>query len=136
MHIECGRIEIEHYGLFPEAEPAESTSDHIIYTIVKGLLDVYCGRLDEHGMLTDFSKSHHSFLEFKITPPVLDPVSCAPLDDHVYRVLLKLTTEKPSSNILLNHGNLGRTIEQRLKEAKELLVFVCVDCPIVVENGK
>lgn len=110
MHVECGRVEIEHYGLLPEAEPTESTSDHIIYAIVKSLLDIYSGRLDEHSMLTDLGKSHHSFLEFKIAPPVLDSVSCAPLDDHVYRVLLKLTTEEPRSNVLLNHCNLGCTI--------------------------
>ena len=87
-------------------------------------------------MLSDFGESHDPLFEFEIAPPVLDPVCRAPLDDHVDRILLQRATEQGGPDILLDHRDVGGAVEKRLKEAQKLLVLICIDGAVVVEDGK
>ena len=66
----------------------------------------------------------------------MDSIGRPTLNDHVDWVLLERATEERSSDVLLDHGDVGRTVQQRLEEAKELLVQICIDRPVVVKNGE
>ena len=66
----------------------------------------------------------------------MDSVGSPTLDDHVDWVLLERATEECSSDVLLDHGDVSSTVKQRLEEAKELLVLVRINRPVVVEDGK
>ena len=136
MHVERRRTEVEHDRLLWEAETTKSSCDHILDVVVQGLLDIDRRRVDKHCMLSNLGECHDSFLEFEVAPPLLDPVGCSALDDHVDWVLLERATEEGCSDVLLDHGDVRSTVEQRLKEAQELLVLICVHSPVVVEDGE
>ena len=87
-------------------------------------------------MLADFGEAHDSFLEFEIAPPVLDSIGSPPLDYHVDWIFLQRATEKRRSDVLLNHSQACRAIQQRFKEAQKLLVFVGVNRAVVVKDGE
>ena len=87
-------------------------------------------------MLTDFGEGSDALLEFEVAPPILDPVSSPPLNNHVDRVLLEASAEQRRSDILLDHREVGCAVKKGLKETQELLVLVRVNCAVVVEDGK
>ena len=87
-------------------------------------------------MLTDLGESNYSFLEFEVAPPLLDPVGCPSLNNHVNGVLFEGTAEVSRSDGLLDHGDIGSAIKQGLKEAQELLILVRVNRPVVVKDGE
>ena len=87
-------------------------------------------------MLTDFGEGSDTLLEFEVAPPILDPVSSSPLNNHVDRVLLEATAEQRRSDILLDHREVGCTVKKGLEEAQKLLVLVRVNRAVVVEDGK
>ena len=62
-------------------------------------------------MLTDFSEAHNSFLELKVAPPVLNPVSCPSLDNHVNWILFERASEERCTDILLDHSNVRSAIK-------------------------
>ena len=87
-------------------------------------------------MLANFGEGSDALLEFEVAPPVLDPVSGSPLNDHVDWVLLEAAAEERCSDVLLDHREVGCAVKKRLEETQELLVLVRVNRTVVVEDGK
>ena len=63
VHLECSRVEVEHDGLFAEAESRQSPSDHVVDVVVQRLLYVDGRRVDRHSVSPNLAHRHHSLLK-------------------------------------------------------------------------
>lgn len=85
----------------------------------------------------NFMESQHTLAKFHITPPTLNAVGSSALNNLVDGEFLrqgKLLAELASAVPLLDASGRGLPLQERLKEAKELLIFMGVQRSVVVQN--
>ena len=87
-------------------------------------------------MAPNLTQGHHALFKFEIAPPLLDAVGRSSLNNHVDRVLLERAAEQSGTDVLLHHGNVGGTIEQRLEETEELLLLVWINRAVVIQDSE
>lgn len=128
------RIEVEHDRLFSETILVMDLGCNLVEVLVNRLLNIQRIALDSIYMSFDISQSNHPLLNLPVRPDRLDAVGSSLLDDLINWELCSTLSPLVCLEGILDCSNSSHSLQKPLEEENHLLIFVNVDCAIIVKH--